>query len=78
VLPAAVLLIGSVQPADAYIDPNAAGPLYQLLFPLLIAIGSAVAFMRRYIRELWNRVVQACLAAFRHKSASDGGSEHLP
>jgi hypothetical protein len=78
VLPAAVLLIGSVRPADAYIDPNAAGPLYQLLLPLLIAIGSALAIMRRYIRELWHRVVQACLATFRRKSASGGGSEHLP
>lgn len=77
-LPAAMLLVVSVQPANAYIDPNAAGPLYQLLFPLMIAIGSAVAFMRRYIRELWNRAVQACLAAFGRKSARDGESEPLP
>lgn len=35
--------------AFAYVDPNAGGWLYQLLFPLLIAIGALWAIMRQRI-----------------------------
>jgi hypothetical protein len=45
----ALLACMPLRSAYAYIDPNSAGALYQFLFPLLIAIGSAFAFLRRTI-----------------------------
>lgn len=41
------------QPAQAYIDPNVGGWLYQLLFPLLIAIAGAWAALRHKLSELF-------------------------
>lgn len=43
--------------AQAYIDPNAAGPLYQFLFPMLVAIASAIAAARRVLKRVWGRLV---------------------
>ncbi|HTW37332.1 MAG TPA: hypothetical protein VMD49_02040 [Steroidobacteraceae bacterium] len=54
-----------VRPAHAYIDPNSAGPLYQLLFPLLIAVGSVIAMLRRAIARAWNRVTGAVISVVR-------------
>jgi len=51
--------------AHAYIDPNSAGQLYQLLFPLLIAAASALTALRRYIARLWYRVVNAVVTVVR-------------
>jgi hypothetical protein len=77
VLLAAFWVVAPLRPAHAYLDPNSAGSLYQILFPVLVAIGSAVAMTKRYIKYYWNRVVEACAAAFRRKPA-DGESERLP
>ncbi len=74
VLPLVLLALAPIHPAHAYIDPNAAGPLYQMLFPLLVAIGSGIAMARRYIRELWNRAVVACTGLFRRRSLRDDGN----
>jgi hypothetical protein len=76
-LPVALLVIGPLRPAHAYIDPNAAGPLYQMLLPMLIAIGSAIAMIRRYIRHFWQRSIEACASIFSRKSARED-NEHLP
>ena len=48
-----VLAIGllAADPAYAYIDPNMGGWLYQLLFPLLIAIAGAWAAFRMKISQ---------------------------
>ncbi len=32
-----------LQCAYAYVDPNSVGPLYQFLFPMIVAITSAIA-----------------------------------
>ncbi|HUN74737.1 MAG TPA: hypothetical protein VMU40_09505 [Steroidobacteraceae bacterium] len=61
----ALIAAVAVQPAEAYIDPNSAGPLYQLLFPLLIAVGSAIAALRRYIARAWVRVTTVVVAVVR-------------
>jgi len=58
-----------LRPAHAYIDPNSAGPLYQFLFPLLIAIGSALAVLRRTIASAWNRLINAIVSAVRGQRA---------
>src|SRR5579864_6245261 len=72
-LPAALLFFVPLRPAHAYIDPNAAGPLYQMLFPLLVAVGSVIAMMRRYIKALWGRAVESLLNAFRRRPVGDEG-----
>jgi len=54
-----------LRPAYAYIDPNSAGALYQFLFPLLIAIGSAFAFLRRVIVRACTRLASAVVAVVR-------------
>lgn len=43
-------------PAWAYVDPNAGGLLYQILFPLLVAIGAAWAGLRHRIGYWWSRL----------------------
>lgn len=61
----AVLTCLPLRPAYAYIDPNSAGALYQFLFPLLIAIGSAFAFLRRTIVRACTKVAHAVVAIVR-------------
>lgn len=61
----AVLACMPMKAAYAYIDPNSAGALYQFLFPLLIAIGSAFAFLRRTIVRACTKVAHAVVAIFR-------------
>ncbi|HEY2037297.1 MAG TPA: hypothetical protein VGG96_09810 [Steroidobacteraceae bacterium] len=55
----AVLACMPLKAAYAYIDPNSAGAVYQFLFPLLIAIGSAFAFLRRTIVRACTRLANA-------------------
>lgn len=42
--------------ALAYVDPNAGGLLYQILFPLIVAIGAAWAGLRHRIGYWWMRL----------------------
>lgn len=65
-----LLLIGILsamapRPVYAYIDPNTAGSLYQVLFPILVAIGTALAAMRRVIAAHWYRFVKFSLSTYR-------------
>jgi hypothetical protein len=76
-LPVALLVVGPLRPAHAYVDPNVAGPLYQMLLPLLIAISSALAMVRRYLRHLWDRSIEACVALLRRKPRSGPGKQPL-
>jgi amino acid transporter len=61
----ALLTCVPLRPAYAYIDPNSAGALYQFLFPLLIAIGSAFAFLRRVIMRACAKLANAVVAVVR-------------
>ncbi len=40
----------------AYIDPNAGGWLFQMLFPILVAIGGLWSIFRQRIGALWDRI----------------------
>lgn len=62
---AVLLACAPLQSAFAYVDPNSAGWLYQLIFPLLIAIGSAFAALRRVIAHAWSRLATRVVAAVR-------------
>jgi hypothetical protein len=65
ILLVAALALAPWREAHAYIDPNSAGPLYQFLFPFLIAAASALAALRRYIARLFSRLVHAVVTAVR-------------
>jgi len=54
-----VLLITALplRAAHAYVDPNTVGPLYQFLFPLLLAVTSTLAAFRRGIVRTCRRLV---------------------
>lgn len=58
----ALLLSLSVDPAHAYIDPNAGGMLFQLLAPVMAAIVGGWLFLRRWIsdvaRRAWRRLTR--------------------
>jgi len=51
-------LVSGYQEAHAYIDPNVGGWLYQLLFPLLIALAGAWAVLRQKIAQILSRFVE--------------------
>ena len=46
------------RPAHAYIDPNAAGLLSQIITPLLVAVAAAVTFFRRQIANLFEAMTR--------------------
>lgn len=52
---AALLVAATPLSAFAYIDPNAGGWLFQLLFPLLVAIGGAWRLMRHRAADVVRR-----------------------
>lgn len=77
----AVLTCMPMKAAYAYIDPNSAGALYQFLFPLLVAIGSAFAFLRRTIVSAFTRLTHAVASVVRgerRKRAQDAGGPGGP
>ncbi len=61
---ATALACAPLQSAFAYIDPNSAGSLYQLLFPLFVAIAGALAAFRRVIARALGRLREV-IAALR-------------
>jgi len=61
----ALLACAPLQSVFAYVDPNSAGWLYQLIFPLLIAIGTTFAALRRVIARAWSRLATVVVAAVR-------------
>lgn len=67
----ALLACVPLKPAYAYLDPNSAGALYQFLFPLLIAIGSVFAFLRRAIVRACTRLASAVVAVVRGDRAKE-------
>lgn len=77
----AVIALISVWPlrsAHAYVDPNTAGPLYQFLFPMVVAIASVIAAGRRALRRLWNRLVARFMGtrpetALEHSRSNEEG-----
>jgi hypothetical protein len=78
---AALLACVPLRPAYAYVDPNSAGAIYQFLFPLLIAIGSVFAFLRRTIARACSKLAHAVVAIVRGERSKEAqpsrrSSEH--
>ena len=67
----ALIAVIPLRSAHAYIDPNSAGPLYQFLFPMLVAIASGIAASRRALKRLWSRVVARITGARTEPAGSD-------
>jgi hypothetical protein len=68
---ATLIAIEPVKSAFAYVDPNSVGPLYQFLFPLLIAIASGFAVLKRKIVQLWNLLPGVRKSGVEDDPASD-------
>jgi hypothetical protein len=49
----ALLVLLITVPAHAYIDPNAAGLLSQIITPLLVAAAAGLTFFRRRLSDLF-------------------------
>jgi len=60
-----LLVFGPINDAKAYVDPNAAGPLFQFLFPFFVAITSALVAFRRMVARLWGRMAGKILNTLR-------------
>jgi hypothetical protein len=69
VLLAALIASVPLRPVYAYVDPNSIGPLYQFLFPVLVAVTSAFVGLRRRIAWLWNRLAGTRSSSIDEKSA---------
>ncbi len=52
----AVFLLFITVPAHAYIDPNAAGLLSQIITPLLVAAAAGLTFFRRRLGDLFTTI----------------------
>jgi hypothetical protein len=50
-----MLWLSLCSPAQAYVDPNAGGMLFQLLAPVMAAIVGGWLFLRRWITDLVRR-----------------------
>ena len=74
----AVLACMPLEAAYAYIDPNSAGALYQFLFPLIIAVGSVFAFLRRTIARACTRLASAVVSVVRGGRAKETPRSERP
>jgi len=74
----AMLACVPLRPAYAYIDPNSAGAIYQFLFPLLIAIGSAFAFLRRTIVRACAKLAHAVVSIVRGDRGKGAQEDRRP
>jgi hypothetical protein len=41
--------------ARAYVDPNSAGLLYQIFFPIIVAIGLTWRWIKDMARQVWSK-----------------------
>jgi hypothetical protein len=60
----AICLLIFALPAQAYVDPNAAGLISQILTPLLVAVAASLTFLRRRVWAALSGVAQR----FRRRS----------
>ncbi len=55
-LAAIVLALGTVcLPAHAYFDPNTGGLLYQIAFPIIVAVGAGWRYIKTGLMALFQR-----------------------
>ena len=59
--------------AQAYIDPNAGGLLYQILFPVIVAVGAVWAGLRHKISYWWS-LLRGRSSSAQHDASDDNPS----
>jgi hypothetical protein len=69
----ALLAVALNRPARAYVDPNSVGPVYQFLFPAVVAVTSMLAGFRRALVRFWNRLTGNRAGVVRSESAATDG-----
>jgi hypothetical protein len=52
-----LIVLGLPGQADAYVDPNTGGYIFQILFPIVSAIVAAFLFFKSQIVNMWKKVV---------------------
>jgi hypothetical protein len=67
----ALIAVMPLRSVYAYVDPNSAGPLYQFLFPMLVAIAAAIAAVRRVLKRLWRWAVARITGVRAEPAQSD-------
>jgi hypothetical protein len=58
------LVLAGTKTANAYIDPNSGGLLFQVLTPIMAVIGATFAFAGRHISQAFRFVTSACRNLF--------------
>jgi hypothetical protein len=53
-----LLAIFMVKDAHAYIDPNSAGLLYQIFFPVILAVSLTWRWIKEMFKQLWGKVTR--------------------
>ena len=48
-----LILLLSANEAQAYVDPNTGGFIFQLFYPIFVAIGIGYFFLKNQIKKLW-------------------------
>lgn len=64
---AVVISLGFCTPAQAYVDPNAGGLLFQLLTPIIALFAAGLTFARRQLLRIWDALrgsMKALVARF--------------
>ena len=51
-----VLMLGAAPACHAYIDPNTGGFIYQLLFPLIVAVAAGWRWVKMGVVSIWHRL----------------------
>jgi hypothetical protein len=54
----AVSALLAARDAHAYVDPNSAGLLYQIFFPIVLALTLAWRWIKETCRQLWFKVTR--------------------
>jgi len=44
--------------ARAYVDPNSAGLLYQVFFPIIVAIGLMWRWIKDAVKQVWAKITR--------------------
>jgi len=55
---AVLVSLFTVKDARAYIDPNSAGLLYQIFFPVVLALTLTWRWIKEMFKQLWTRVTR--------------------
>lgn len=65
-----ILLLATVTPAFAYMDPNTGNLIYQILFPIITVLATVYLFFKSKVRRLF-QYLKMHLASFLKRFMAD-------